>query len=236
MSQLHILIVEDDQPLAEAMRLVLEKEGYQVMIERRGDRAVSRIEELQPQLVILDWMLPGLEGPEVCRRVRSSYSGRILMLTAKQSDADQILGLEVGADDYVIKPVQSRVLTARVKAHLRRAQLSEGLEIQLGSLHINASERVARVGEQALELTTSEFDLLFYLASHAGQTLTRQELYLALRGIDYDGIDRSIDLRVSKLRAHLKAVGFDPKLIKTVHGKGYHFARQSSAAPEIKGM
>lgn len=224
MSQAQILIVEDDLPLAEAMKLVLSKEGYLVSIEQRGDRAVSRIEELCPQLVILDWMLPGLEGPEVCRRVRSSYTGRILMLTAKESDADQVLGFEVGADDYVVKPIQSRVLIARVRAHLRRAQQSEGLEIQVEGLYINASERIARVKGRPLELTTSEFDLLFYLASHAGQTLSRQELYLALRGIDYDGVDRSIDLRVSKLRAHLKSAGFEHHLIKTVHGKGYHFA------------
>ena len=224
MSQAHVLIVEDDLPLAEAMKLVLTKEGYAVSIEQRGDRAVTKIEELCPQLVILDWMLPGLEGPEVCRRVRSAYTGRILMLTAKEGDADQILGLEVGADDYVVKPIQSKVLVARVRAHLRRAQQSEGLEIQVGALYINASERLVRVGEQPIELTTSEFDLLFYLASRSGQTLTRQELYLALRGIDYDGVDRSIDLRVSKLRAHLKSAGFDQQVIKTVHGKGYHFA------------
>jgi len=224
MSKAHILIIEDDLPLAEAMRLVLTKEGYDVSIEERGDRAVSRIEDLCPQLVILDWMLPGLDGPEICRRVRSTYTGRILMLTAKEGDADQILGLEVGADDYVVKPVQSRVLVARVRAHLRRAQQSEGLEIQVENLYINASERIVRVDQNMLELTTSEFDLLFHLASHAGQTLSRQELYLALRGIDYDGVDRSIDLRVSKLRAHLKSAGFEYALIKTVHGKGYHFA------------
>lgn len=224
MSQAHILIVEDDAPLAEAMKLVLCKEGYEVSIEQRGDRAVSRIEDLCPQLVILDWMLPGLEGPEICKKVRSTYSGRILMLTAKEGDADQVLGLEVGADDYVVKPIQSRVLVARVRAHLRRAQQSEGLEIQVEELYINASERIVRVKDHLLELTTSEFDLLFYLASHAGQTISRQELYMALRGIDYDGVDRSIDLRISKLRAHLKNAGYEHSLIKTVHGKGYHFA------------
>lgn len=224
MSQAHILIVEDDLPLAEVMGRVLSKAGYTVSIESRGDHALNRVEELRPQLVILDWMLPGLDGIEVCKRLRASYQGRILMLTAKESDADQILGFEVGADDYVVKPIQSRLLLARVQAHLRRAQLSEGLEIRVDNLHIDAAKRIVKVDDKTLELTTSEFDLLFYLASHPGQTLSRQDIYLALRGIDYDGVDRSIDLRISKLRAHLKQAGFERQVIKTVHGRGYHFA------------
>jgi DNA-binding response OmpR family regulator len=214
----HILIVEDDATLSTLMAAALRKEGYLVSVEQRGDRAVAQIEALHPQLVLLDVMLPGLDGVEVCKRARRSYSGRILMVTAKESDADHILGLEVGADDYLVKPVPPRLLMARVKAHLRRAQQSEGLMIQLGALVIDPATRSAAVGDAPLTLTTSELDLLLYLASHPGQVLTRQEIYLTLRGIEHDGVDRSIDLRVSKLRAHLRAAGITQNIIKTVHG------------------
>ena len=220
----HILIVEDDTTLAELMAISLRREGYTVSIEPRGDRAVALIESARPQLVLLDVMLPGLDGVEVCKRARRSYAGRILMVTAKESDADHVLGLEVGADDYLVKPVPPRILMARVKAHLRRAQQSEGLKIQAGALVIDPATRSAAVGDAPLTLTTSELDLLLYLASHPGQVLTRQDLYLALRGIEHDGVDRSIDLRVSKLRAHIRAAGLTQNIIKTVHGKGYLFA------------
>ncbi len=220
----HILIVEDDATLATLMATALRKEGYLVSVEQRGDRAVAQIDALRPQLVLLDVMLPGLDGVEVCKRARRSYSGRILMVTAKESDADHILGLEVGADDYLVKPVPPRLLMARVKAHLRRAQQSEGLRIQVGALVIDPATRSAAVGGAPLTLTTSELDLLLYLASHPGQVLSRQEIYLTLRGIEHDGVDRSIDLRVSKLRAHLRAAGLTQNIIKTVHGRGYLFA------------
>jgi DNA-binding response OmpR family regulator len=220
----HILIVEDDAPLAALMAQALTREGYTVTLEPRGDRAVGQIETLRPQLVLLDLMLPGLDGVEVCKRARRSYSGRIIMITAKESDADQILGLEVGADDYIVKPVPPKLLMARVKAHIRRAQQSEGLKIEVEGLTIDPSTRSASVAGKPLELTTSELDLLLYLAARPGQILSRQEIYLALRGIEHDGVDRSIDLRVSKIRSQLRAAGLSLNFIKTVHGKGYLFA------------
>ena len=165
-------------------------------------------------------MLPGLDGIEVCRQVRDSYNGYIIMLTAKDSDASQLLGFEVGADDYVIKPVQPNLLLARVKAHLRHLPSQQNLE---APLNIDKSSRTVFVYGRDLKLTTSEFDLLAFLFDHQGETLTRQELYHALRGIDYDGLDRSIDLRVSKLRSHLRGMGLTQEVIKTVHGRGYHF-------------
>jgi DNA-binding response OmpR family regulator len=165
-------------------------------------------------------MLPGADGIEVCKQVRDAYNGYIIMLTAKDSEASQLLGFEVGTDDYVIKPVQPNLLLARVKAHLRHLPTQETAEAPL--VIDNASRTVFVYGKD-LKLTTSEFDLLAFLFEHQGETLNRQELYCALRGIDYDGLDRSIDLRVSKLRSHLRSMGLTQEVIKTVHGRGYHF-------------
>lgn len=222
-----ILIIEDDQPLASLIANALQKEGYLVFMEHQGDQAVSKIEALEPDLIILDLMLPFLNGIEICRMIRDDYNGCILILTAREGDVDQIAGLEAGADDYVIKPIKPKVLIARVNSHFRR--MNTHIQANLSSvllssgLMIDLHQRSARVFGQRVDLTTSEFDLLAYLAHHAGQTLSRQDLYQALRGIDYDGVDRSIDLRVSKIRRYLKNAGLQDNVIKTVHGRGYHF-------------
>ena len=215
-----LLVVEDDETLSTLIAQFLSQAGYEVKVIHRGDDAVPYIIDQQPHLVLLDLMLPGLDGIEVCRQVRDSYNGYIIMLTAKDSDASQLLGFEVGADDYVIKPVQPNLLLARVKAHLRHLPSQQTLE---APLNIDKSSRTVFVYGRDLKLTTSEFDLLAFLFDHQGETLTRQELYHALRGIDYDGLDRSIDLRVSKLRSHLRGMGLTQEVIKTVHGRGYHF-------------
>ena len=220
-STARLLVVEDDEALSALISRFLVQAGYSVEVIHRGDLAVAHIIETQPHLVLLDIMLPGLSGVEVCKQVRDEYSGCIMMLTAKSSEASQLLGFEVGADDYVIKPVQPKVLVARIKAHLRHLSLSSpSTDVPL---KIDDSSRTVFVYGKDLKLTTSEFDLLAYLFEHQGQTLTRQQLYISLRGIDYDGLDRSIDLRVSKLRSHLRAMGLNQEVIKTVHGRGYHF-------------
>src|SRR5574343_1095538 len=225
-----ILLVEDDERLAERTAEYLSKNDLQVSIEPRGDVAEGRILAEQPDLVILDVMLPGKDRFEVCRAVRAQYRGVILMLTARDEDFDQILGLEMGADDYIAKPVQPRVLLARMKALLRRLPTApetagESEKIVFGQFDINQATRAARLAGSQIDLTTAEFDLLWLLASHAGNVLSRDDLLQALRGIGFDGLDRSIDARISRLRKKLNDDPENPTRIKTVRGKGYLFSK-----------
>ena len=228
-----ILLVEDDERLAELTAEYLTKNDLVVSIEPRGDVAEARILAEQPDLVILDVMLPGKDGFEVCRAVRTQYRGVILMLTARDEDLDQILGLELGADDYIAKPVQPRLLLARIKALLRRAPGSgesgpsadETDELEFGNFRISQATRNAHLGEDIIDLTTAEFDLLWLLARHAGNILSRDDLLQQLRGIGFDGLDRSIDARISRLRRKLGDDPENPTRIKTVRGKGYLFSK-----------
>jgi two-component system, OmpR family, response regulator len=226
-----ILLVEDDERLAELTAEYLTKNDLKVSIEPRGDTAEARILAEQPDLVILDVMLPGKDGFEVCRAVRPHYRGVILMLTARDEDFDQILGLEMGADDYIAKPVQPRVLLARIKALLRRlptaadGQGSETEAMVFGQFKISQSTRTASLNGNSIDLTTAEFDLLWLLASHAGNVLSRDDLLQELRGIGFDGLDRSIDARISRLRKKLNDDPENPTRIKTVRGKGYLFSK-----------
>ena len=217
-----LLLVEDDVRLATLVGEYLEANGHEVSVEHRGDRAHDRILREKPDLVILDLMLPGEDGLSICRRVRDKYGGPILMLTARAEELDQVLGLELGADDYVAKPVSPRLLLARVKALLRRrAGPGEVDRIVCGALVVDKAAREALVGEAPVELTSAEFDLLWFLAQHAGTPVSREELVRELRGIDWDGLDRSIDVRVSGLRRKLAAAEGHDDRIKTVRGVGY---------------
>lgn len=231
-----ILLVEDDERLADLTAEYLRKNDFEVSIEVRGDTAEARILNDDPELVILDVMLPGKDGFEVCRAVREKYKGVILMLTARDEDLDQILGLELGADDYLAKPVQPRLLLARIKALLRRApgtantpeqsaDNSDAAELSFGTFTISQSTRSAYLGREAIDLTTAEFDLLWLLARHAGSILSRDDLLQELRGIGFDGLDRSIDARISRLRRKLGDDPENPSRIKTVRGKGYLFSK-----------
>jgi two-component system, OmpR family, response regulator RstA len=223
-----IVLVEDDLKLAESVRDYLESEGMAVTIESRGDRACAVILKENPDLVLLDLMLPGMDGLAVCRALRHEYTGRIVMLTARGEELDEIVGLEVGADDYIAKPVRPRVLLARIRALLRRTEGSSlGSALALlrqGALEINPANRSVTMGGKEVQLSTAEFDLLYYFAEHAGQTITREQLYKDIRGIEYDGLDRSIDVRVSRLRQKLGDDPGNPRLIKSVRGSGYLFA------------
>lgn len=227
----HILLVEDDERLAELTAEYLRKNGFEVGIESHGDRAEARILGDKPDLVMLDVMLPGKDGFEICRAVRNAYRGVILMLTARDEDLDQILGLELGADDYIAKPVQPRVLLARVKALLRRLPAGNGQsseasdQLVFGQFHISQTTRTAALADQTIDLTTAEFDLLWLLAQHAGSVLSRDDLLQELRGIGFDGLDRSIDARISRLRKKLGDDPENPTRIKTVRGKGYLFSK-----------
>ena len=228
-----ILLVEDDERLAKLTAEYLRKNEFEVTIEGRGDTAEARILKEDPDRVSLDVMLPGKDGFEVCRAVRQQYKGVILMLTARDEDLDQILGLELGADDYIAKPVQPRLLLARIKALLRRAPGSgesgpsadETDELEFGNFRISQATRNAHLGEDIIDLTTAEFDLLWLLARHAGNILSRDDLLQELRGIGFDGLDRSIDARISRLRRKLGDDPENPTRIKTVRGKGYLFSK-----------
>jgi len=225
-----ILLVEDDVRLANSTREYLEGNGYSVSLEHRGDTAINRIHRDLPDLIILDLMLPGLDGLEVCSGVRPAYSGPILMLTARDDTMEQVVGLEIGADDYVIKPVVPRVLLARIRALLRHDQrVNEPTKATshsaktIGKLHINYNHRIITWRDSTITCTEVEFQLLWLLASHAGQTLSREFLYRALNRHDYDGLDRSIDIRISRLRKKFEESLANPTRIKTVRGKGYVF-------------
>ncbi len=229
-----ILLVEDDVRLSALVVEYLQKNGLKVETEFRGDTAVQRIMALQPDLVVLDLMLPGLDGFEVCKQVRADFAGPILMLTAKDEDIDQVVGLEIGADDYVVKPVQPRLLLARIRALLRRSSNekaknvveTEVNELNFGILSIIYSSRSVLLNDVSIEFTTIEFDLLWLLAKHAGQVLSRDQISESLSGVEYDGLDRSIDIRISRLRKLLQDDPAKPQGIKTVRGKGYLFVAE----------
>lgn len=230
-----ILIVEDDERLATLTKDYLESNGLKVSVEGDGSRAIERIKTEQPDLVVLDLMLPGEDGLAVCRIVRPYYKGPILMLTARTEDLDQVLGLEMGADDYVAKPVRPRVLLARIRALLRRvkeapeeqeAESTSENRLTFGNLVVDSAMREAWLDGKSIDLTSAEFDLLWLLSSSAGRVLTREEIFHQLRGIEYDGQDRSIDVRVSRIRPKVGDDPMNPKRIKTVRSKGYLFVKE----------
>ena len=234
----NILLVEDDVRLSALVQEYLQKQGLHVAIEHKGDKACERIINEQPHLVILDLMLPGMDGLEICKTVRPQYHGPILMLTARDEDIDKVVGLEIGADDYVTKPVQPRVLLAHIRALLRRftpnnnhtnspPHNNKNGDINFGRLRISPSAQEAWLNEQALSLTTNEFELLWFLANNAGEILSRDKILEELRGIDYDGLDRSVDIRISRLRKKLGDDTSQPFRIKTIRGKGYLFVQDA---------
>ncbi|MBL8512064.1 MAG: response regulator [Betaproteobacteria bacterium] len=226
-----ILLIEDDVELARLTADYLSKHDVVVNIEHRGDRALARIAVDHPDLIVLDVMLPGKDGFSICRELRASGNQTpIIMLTAREEDFDQVLGLELGADDYLTKPVEPRLLYAHIKAILRRIASPEKLPVQnserlqFGRLSIHHTSREVRLGDVPMELTTAEFDLLWMLASNAGRVLSRNEILKDLRGLEYDGIDRSIDSRISRLRRKLGDDSAHATHIKTIRPHGYLFS------------
>ncbi len=228
-----ILLVDDDESLNRLVKQYLESQGFTVSTATDGTDAINRIASGNPDLVILDVMLPGTDGLSVCRKVRPTYTGPILMLTALGEDIDEVAGLETGADDYLAKPVRPRVLLARVRALLRRHQKAQPVgsdaaavtpQICINDFTISQSDRTVTKAGAALSLTDAEFELLWLLSSHAGQILSRDDINRALRGLEHDGSDRTIDLRISRLRKKLHDDSKEPRMIKSIRGKGYLFS------------
>ncbi|HNP74477.1 MAG TPA: response regulator transcription factor [Kouleothrix sp.] len=219
-----ILIVEDEHELAALLRRQLEAEGHQVLVAHDGPSGLMLAAQGQPDLIILDWMLPGLDGLAVCRRLRERSIVPILMLTARSEEADRVLGLEVGADDYLVKPFSLRELMARVRAILRRAELLRRAErgaegpIALGGLQIDPLARRVQVAGEPVDLTVKEYDLLLILARHPGRSFSRAYLLDQVWGEDYDGGDRTVDTHIVRLRRKLGDMG---ERISTVWGVGY---------------
>lgn len=219
-----LLLVEDDTRLADLVGRYLAPHGFDVATARRGDEAVAAYRAHRPAVVVLDLMLPGRDGLAVCRDLRAFTTTPILMLTAREDDLDQILGLESGADDYVVKPVQPQVLLARLRALLRRPVRTHGERLVFDRLAIDRASRVVTLDGAALDFTSGEFEMLWLLASRAGQVLSRDDLLNGVRGVDFDGYDRSVDVCIGKLRRKLADDPRRPGRIKTVRGRGYLFA------------
>lgn len=224
-----IVLVEDDKELASLVQEYLNKNGFFVHVCHDGGLAVDQIVDSQPSMVILDVMLPGKSGMDICKELRAQYASPILMLTALDEDIDQMLGLELGADDYVIKPIKPRLLLSRVRALLRRSHYIKAEKVtwetlaptNKAPLFIDIKKRMVYLHDQPVSLTTAEFDLLRLLAEHEGKTVSRDTIISQLRGFEYDGLDRSIDRRISRLRKKIQDDPSNPMAIKTVRGKGY---------------
>ncbi|EGR2797944.1 response regulator [Vibrio navarrensis] len=221
-----LIIVEDDIKLQQMLGDYFQSQGFTVITTDNGLDAPSLILQEKPCIVLLDLMLPGQNGLSVCRQIRDSYSGKILMLTASDDDFDHVAALEMGADDYVSKPIKPRVLLARIRMLLRRPDVTlneESNHCQFGVLKLNRIRKECQIAERVVSLTDGEFDLLWLLASSAEQVLSREWLTKTLRGIEYDGIDRTIDNRIVTLRKKLDDTTTPARKILTVRGKGYMF-------------
>ena len=224
----HILVVDDEKPIADILKFSLEKEGYQVDISYDGASAIRMINSNKYDLVLLDIMLPEKDGFQVCKEVRQVSSLPIIMLTAKDTELDKVLGLELGADDYITKPYSTRELTARVKANLRRYQGSHITSsnastdvIQIADLIIDLNRYQVRRKNQVIELTHREFELLTYLAKHKGQVFTREHLLQSVWGYDYFGDVRTVDVTVRRLREKVEEDPSNPDYVLTKRGIGY---------------
>ncbi|MBV7577327.1 two-component system response regulator RstA [Escherichia fergusonii] len=231
-----LVFVEDDAEVGSLIAAYLAKHDLNVIVEPRGDKAEEVIASIQPNLVLLDIMLPGKDGMSICRDLRGKYAGPIVLLTSLDSDMNHILALELGACDYILKTTPPSVLLARLRLHLRQNELtqqSKGIQdtalkrhstLCFGSLSIDPINRSVLLAGEEIVLSTADFELLWELATHAGQIMDRDALLMSLRGVSYDGLDRSVDVAVSRLRKKLLDNAAEPYRIKTIRNKGYLFA------------
>jgi DNA-binding response OmpR family regulator len=228
-----ILIVEDEPALQETISYNLEREGYQVTVEGDGTKALQLAQEIQPDLILMDIMLPGIDGVEITRILRQTMTTPIIMVTARDDEIDRVIGLEIGADDYLTKPFSIRELLARVKAQLRRDRmirdevlaqdLPAAKTIESGNLKINLSRGEVSLNEKTLNLKPQEFDLLLYLMEHRGQVLSRDHLLEKVWGWDFSGGSRTVDVHIRWLREKIELDPTSPSRIITVRGMGYRF-------------
>jgi len=220
-----LLVVDDERPIADILKFTFEKEGHQVICAYDGEEAIELVKQEKPDLILLDVMLPGKDGMEVCRIVRQTIDVPIIMLTAKDSEVDKVLGLELGADDYVTKPYSARELIARVRAQLRRQKPKTEVQnehvLRVHELEIDLQSYTVLKQGEGLDLTHREFELLVYLTRHQGQVLTREHLLQAVWGFDYFGDARTVDVTVRRLREKIEDDPSDPKYIITRRGLGY---------------
>lgn len=226
MSNELVLVVDDEKTLVKALAFNLEKEGFRVETAYDGKEALEKVFELKPDIVVLDLMLPEVDGFEVCRRIRKKLEIPIIMLTARSEDIDKVLGLELGADDYLTKPFNSRELVARIKAILRRSIVRDEESkkvIQIGKLQVDLLQHRARLGDQEISLTSKEFALLSFLVANAGNVYSREQLLEQVWGYDYYGDVRTVDVHIRHLREKIEQDPGNPELIITVWGTGYKF-------------
>lgn len=224
-----ILVVDDEEPIQELLRFNLEKEGYLVSVAKDGQEALRQVLNDQPDLLVLDLMLPGMDGLEVCRRLRSNPKFQhipVIMLTAKGEEFDKVLGLELGADDYMTKPFSPRELLARIKARLRRLNSVEEADAHIiicGELRVDVTGFRVQVRGEETELTPKEFELLRVLVAHPGRVYSRDELLERIWGYEYDGDTRTVDVHVRHLRLKVERDPSNPEYIETLRGIGYRF-------------
>jgi two-component system, OmpR family, response regulator RegX3 len=225
-----LLLVEDEKAIVEGLAITLEAEGFQVSWVKDGLEALPAFERVRPDLVVLDLMLPGMSGTEICRTLRSRSDVPIIMLTAREAEVDRVVGLELGADDYVTKPFSTRELVARIKAVLRRAPLFESsgdeLPVESAGVRVDRVRHEVRVDGDAVDLPPKEFELLAYLIEHAGRVLTRGQLIDEVWGSDYVGDTKTLDVHIRRLRTRIEDDPKDPARIQTVRGVGYRFSDQ----------
>jgi DNA-binding response OmpR family regulator len=231
-----LLLVDDDQLILESLTYSFKKEGYTIISTGDGLEAVSLEQQNQPDLVVLDLMLPSLDGLEVCRRIRQSSAVPIIMLTAKGDEFDRILGLEIGADDYLPKPFSFRELLARVKANLRRVnyerQATPSTPLQIGAVQVDTKAHTVYKGETSLSLTQKEYDLLLTLMQRAGEVVGRSDLLDLVWGVDWIGDPRTLDVHIRWLREKIEENPSQPHYIQTVRGVGYRFTAPGTPPSE----
>jgi two-component system response regulator VicR len=231
MNSRKILVVDDEKPISDIIKFNLVKEGFNVITAYDGEEAVAKVKQSQPDLVLLDVMLPKLDGFQVLRKIREHYSIPVIMLTAKEEEVDKVLGLELGADDYITKPFGMRELIARVKANIRRAEITplqedEGtVVIETGNLKIDIDRYEVKKSDEVIELTLREFELLKFLVTQDSQIFTREQLLKDVWGYEYFGDIRTVDVTVRRLREKVEDDSSNPKYIMTKRGVGYYFRR-----------
>ena len=224
----HVLVVDDEPAIVEIVRDYLADAGYRVSTAHSGEEALRQVRSIRPDLIVLDLGLPGLDGLDVARTVRQSYRIPIIMLTARSDEADRVVGLELGADDYVVKPFSPRELLARVRAVLRRSGVAEDLDddrpLVVGDLTVDRPRRLVTLNERAVDVTATEFDLLARMAAAPGRVFTRGQLLETIHGVAVDAGERAIDAHVKNLRRKIETDPHRPRRLVTVHGVGYRLA------------